>query len=193
MGHGDVAASKKNAARRRATLVFLDEAGFLMAPLARRTWAPRGETPVLTQRTRAHQKVSAIAAVVIPPRRDRVRCFFRLAPDANFDGPRIVAFLQHLRRTLRGPIVLIWDRLQAHRGACMQAYLRRARDLTTQLLPPYAPERNPVELIWGHAKRNGLANFAPLHLTDLTQRSHATTRSIARRQPLLRWECPARS
>src|SRR5438270_833375 len=37
----------REAWRRQATLVFLDEAGFMLTPLVRRTLAPRGCTPVL--------------------------------------------------------------------------------------------------------------------------------------------------
>ncbi|EQD76123.1 Transposase, partial [mine drainage metagenome] len=67
---------KKNSARRGSTLVFSDEAGFLMAPLVRRTWAPRGVTPVLPQRGRSRRQVSVIAALSISPRRHRVRSSF---------------------------------------------------------------------------------------------------------------------
>ena len=54
-----------------------------MAPLVRRSWSLRGHTPLLRQRTRAHQKVSAIAALCIAPARDRVALYFRLLPDTS--------------------------------------------------------------------------------------------------------------
>ena len=84
-----------------------------MAPLRRRSWAPRGHTPRLRQRTRLRRKVSVIAALVISPRRHRVRGYFGLQPDANYDGEAILAFLKELRRTLRVPLTLVWDRLRA--------------------------------------------------------------------------------
>jgi len=86
------------------------------APLVRRTWAPRGHTPVLMQRGRSRRKVSVIGALVISPRRRRVRAYFGLLPDANFDGESILAFVVQLCRALRVPIALIWDRLGAHIG-----------------------------------------------------------------------------
>ena len=64
-----------------------------MAPLVRRTWAPRGHTPVLMQRGRSRRKVSVIGALVISPRRRRVRAYFSLLPDANFDGESIPSHL----------------------------------------------------------------------------------------------------
>lgn len=65
----------------------------MITPLVRRTWAPRGQTPVLYQRGRSRQKVSVIAALVIPPGRDRVACCIRLAPDASIDAVGVRAFL----------------------------------------------------------------------------------------------------
>ncbi|MGA3263040.1 MAG: hypothetical protein ABSC47_03235, partial [Terracidiphilus sp.] len=59
-----------------AWLVFLDESGFLLASLVRRSGAPWGQTPVHCQRGRHHKKVSAVAALCVsrnairrPPRR----------------------------------------------------------------------------------------------------------------------------
>jgi hypothetical protein len=61
-----MAPGKKNAARLKAALVFIDESGFLMAPYVRRSWAPKGATPVLYQCGRSHQKVSDQAALPGP-------------------------------------------------------------------------------------------------------------------------------
>jgi len=65
--------------------MFIDESGFLTAPYVRRTWAPKGSTPVLDQCGRSHQKVSAIAALCVPAERNSVRCHFRLHPGANIE------------------------------------------------------------------------------------------------------------
>src|SRR3989442_37037 len=72
---GGVAAGKKNVSGLNARLVFLDESGLLMAPLVRRTWAPRGQTPILLQRTRSHDKVSVTAVLTVSPRRRRVSLY----------------------------------------------------------------------------------------------------------------------
>lgn len=101
----------------------IDESGLLMAPLVRRSWHPHGVTPVLEQRTRAHQKVSAIAALYIPPTRDRVQLYFRLHPHSNINAFAVRAFLRALDRQLAAPWIVIWDRLQAHRARIVQAFL----------------------------------------------------------------------
>lgn len=106
----------KKAQQLKAHLVFLDESGLLMAPLTRRSWSPRGRTPVLYQRTRAHQKVSAIAALSISPHRHRRHLYFRLHSNVNINADLVIAFLSQLLRQLDGSVVLVWDRLQAHRA-----------------------------------------------------------------------------
>ena len=158
-----------------------------MGPLVQRSWAPRGQTPVLMQRGRSRRKVSAIGALVLSPRRRRVRAYFSLQAEASFDGKHILHFLKQLRRALGVPITLIWDRLQAHIGEPVKSWLTDNRHrIRAELLPPYAPELNPVELIWNHAKTHSLANFAPLEFHDLAMQAHLSVLAIGDDQPLLR-------
>jgi transposase len=186
VGEAALAAGKKNAARLRAALVFLDEASFLMAPLVRRSWSPRGQTPLLRQRTRSHQKVGVVAALCVSPRRNRVRLFFRLYPSANITAVRLVAFLRELARAAKAPIVLVWDRLPAHRGKTVAAYAEADRRLRCVLLPPYAPELNPVEYVFSHLKMNPLANLPCTEVVALAGIARQHGRSLQRQEALLR-------
>ncbi len=181
-----MAAGKKNAARLKASLVFLDESGFLMAPLVRRSWAKRGATPVLRQRTRSHQKVSAIGALVVSPRRHRVRCYFRLHPNRQFSAELIFDFVHELARTVRSPLRLIWDRLPAHRGKKARDYLKAHPTTRAVLLPPYAPELNPIEYAWGYLKCNPLANRPAFELQELTRTTRRAVRTLQTNETLLR-------
>jgi len=157
----------------------------LMAPLVRRSWSVRGHTPVLRQRGRCHQKVSAIAALCIPPARDRLALYFRLHQQANVNAERAMGFLEHLQRQLRTPIVLIWDSFQAHKGELVnECVLPRSAHL--EYLPPYAPELNPVEYLWAWLKTNPLANDPIIDLHILAQRTRRAAHSVQRRQDLLR-------
>jgi len=177
---------KKNAARLKGWIVFLDETGLLMAPLVRRTWAPQGQTPVLAQRTRRREKVSLVAALSVSPRRRRVGLYFHLHPNANIDAIRLVPLLHALTRHLRGPIFLIWDRSNTHRARVIQEFVRRHPRVRCVLLPPYAPELNPAEFLWAYLKRNPLANLAPRDAGHLTRLAARHTLKIAGRQALLR-------
>jgi len=157
----------------------------LMAPLVRRSWSLRGHTPILRQRGQHYQKVSAIAALCIPPTRDRIALYFRLCPNANVNAERAMDFLEHLQRQLRMPIVLIWDRFQAHKGELLNEYVP-PRSAHLEYLPPYAPELNPVEYLWAYLKTNPLANAPDLDLLSLAHRTRCAAYSAQHRQHLLR-------
>jgi len=157
-----------------------------MAPLVRRTWAPRGQTPILLQRTRSRDKVSATAVLTVSPRRRRVGLYAALLVNANVNAERLVEFLRALARHLRGPLILVWDRLNVHRARSVQDFLRRHPRLHTHFLPPYAPELNPVEGVWGYLKRNPLANHAADDADELARTALGHTRHVARRPALLR-------
>jgi transposase len=142
---------------------------------------------VLIQRGRSRQKVSVLGALVISPRRRRVRAYFGLQPQASFDGERVIHFLKQLLRTLRTRIVLIWDRNNTHRGEPTKTWLHENRHrIRAHLLPAYAPELNPVELIWGHTKGHTLANFTPLEFQDLITQVHFSVLATGDDQSLLR-------
>jgi transposase len=136
--------------------VFIDESGFMLQPLVRRTWAERGKTPILDQWDR-RDRVSVLTALALSPQRRRVRMFFRLL-DHNARAEDFILFLDELRTEVGRKLHVVWDNLGAHRKAenvlreigCGWARFYR--------LPPYAPELNPVEHVWTTAKWGRLAN-----------------------------------
>lgn len=158
----------------------------LMAPLLRRSWAPRGQRPVVHQRTNSHTKVSVIGALAVAPGRDHVGFYFRLHPDANIDTRLVIGFLDQLGRQVRGPIVLLWDRFGPHKSRAMEAYLGRHSRLYPEYFPPYAPELNPVEEAWGYLKVNPMANLALTEVDQLAAATRRHGRSVQRRESLLR-------
>ena len=185
MGQARLAPGKKNAQRLKAWIAFLDESGFLMAPLVRRSWSPCGQTPILHHSGRHHRKVSAIAALCVAPSRDDARLYFRLYPDQNIDAELVIAFLQQLWQHLGG-FCLLWDRLQAHRARLTQAFLQQMPDIRSTYFPTYAPELNPVEYAWSWLKRNPMANLACLDLDTLARAARRHSRSLQYQQMLLR-------
>jgi putative transposase len=177
---------KRRAARDRAHLVFIDETGFLLHPLVRRTWSLRGQTPILRQRTRHRRKVSAIGGLSISPRRRRLGWYWQLHLDQSIAQEQVIAFLRHLLRHLHGRIIVVWDRLGAHRGKKLRQWLGRGRRLHLEYLPPYAPELNPNEYAWGHAKANPLANYTPDTAEELHAAVLVAATDLAAQQALLR-------
>jgi transposase len=69
--------------------------------------------------------------------------------------------LSFVLKHLRGKVVTIWDRGGNHKGPLMRKFLSRNRRLTLEMLPPWAPELNPVEPVWSWLKYGELANYIP--------------------------------
>ena len=186
MGPQGLAADQKKTTRLSAHLVFEDESGFFQNPLVRRTWAVAGQTPILHQRGRWHQHLSVVGAVTISPRRHRLGLLLRLHPDQAVNQERVIEFLRQLLRQLPGHIVLVWDRLPAHRGTQVRNFLKKHPRLHVEFLPPYAPELNPVEYLWSWLKTNPLANRCSPDLDQLSDDLLNGSEPLFRNQHTLR-------
>jgi transposase len=163
-----VAAHKKKVAERSATLGFTDESGFMLMPLVCRTLARRGHTPRLVHRARQRDKVSVAAALTLSPARGRLGLHYQTYPNGYVDAAAYAAFLRHsVLRSFRGPVVLVHDGGGMHKGPHLRALAADHPRLETYFLPPYAPEFNPAEPLWKHAKVDELGNFVPLDVPDL--------------------------
>lgn len=157
-----------------------------MAPLVRSGWSPIGQTPIVSHRTRSHRKVSAIAALSVSPKQRRRRLFFRLHRDRNIDAAAIVAFLHQLCCHYPGRFIVVWDRLCAHRGRKVAKFLASNPRVTTESFPPYAPELNPVEYVWGHLKYHSLANQVSQTVEELAANASRHSRQLQRDCALLK-------
>lgn len=186
MDQDDLVSGKKNAARLKAHIVFIDETGLLMAPLVRRTWSQRGVTPVLHQQGRSREKATMVGALSVSPKRRRIGLYYALGPSRNFDTAWAEAFVRALARHLRGPIIIIWDQLGAHKAVAKLPSILVMSRIRFVLLPPYAPELNPVEFWWSYLKTNPLANFAPHDIHQLCCHARRHTARIRKRPDLLR-------
>jgi transposase len=152
------------AQQRGAHLVFLDESGFMLNPSVRRTWAPRGQTPVLTAWDR-RDRISAISSITVSPKRQRLNLYFDLLPDnTNVHGEDVVEYLRRLKEQLSGPLTVLWDGSRVHdKSQVVQSFLAEHPEIVTERLPAYAPELNPDELVWAWTKYGRLGNQAASH------------------------------
>ena len=180
-----MAGGKKNAARQGATIVFIDESGFSERPSVQRTWAPRGQTPVLIHRFSHWKNLSAIGAAAYSPHGRRARFFLSLVPGA-IRSEHIIRFLKHLHRRHPGPLIVIWDGVNPHRSLATRAFVELEADwLTVVRLPAYAPELNPVEGAWSWFKRTVVGNFCPEGHAPLHHALRRARRRLTRRRSLL--------
>ena len=181
-----MATDQKKARDERAHVVLIDESGFFINPLVRRTWAPRGRTPVLTGFGRHRDKVSTIAAISVAPERRRVGLYWRTDAKHYIDAAGVVAFLRHLLGHLRGKVIVLWDGGSNHKGPLIRELLRRFPRLHLERLPAYAPDHNPVEMIWSYLKHGLMANFVPRHVRHLDRVVRGHLVDLARHHGLIR-------
>ncbi len=115
-----------------------------------------------------HDRLSAISALTLAPLRRRLGLYFQLYDhNIRFDG--VIAFLRLVHRHLQRKLLVILDRSNPHRKAIRLLRAAGAAWLEVEWLPAYAPDLNPVELIWNHTKYADLANYIPDDLHDLHQ------------------------
>jgi transposase len=176
-----LARHKKKAEQDQVTIVWVDEAGFYLLPMGVRTWAPRGQTPVLRVKlTRDH--LSAISGIT-----PTGRLFMQVRPDSS-TAAGVVGFLRVLMRKIAGKMVVIWDGAPIHRGHEIKDFLKRgaAKRLHLEQLPGYAPDLNPAEGIWNDLKRVELGNVCCCDLDQLQRKLIQAKERLRHKQEIIK-------
>ena len=160
----------RQAYQRCARIALLDESGFMLSPTARRTYAPRGKTPILVCSDK-HDRISVVSAVTLSPRAMRVGLHFMLlGKNENFHGEEVVLFLRQLKGEVGGPWTVVWDRNQIHsKSRVVKAWLADHPEVVVEDFPSRAPATNPDEEVWSWTKYGRLCNLAPADVGELRQ------------------------
>jgi transposase len=168
-------------------ILMADEVGFMMTPCVKRTWAPRGQTPVVPYRNRRQKKVSVIGAVALHAASGQVDLLCDFHPDSYVRGEQAAAFLHRvLAEYPSGPIDLVWDNLAAHKAPIVKEVLAANARLTLHYLPPYAPDLNAIEGVWSLSKYHRMANHTIDDLASLHAEAQRHLSDIGNDQDLLR-------
>jgi hypothetical protein len=123
-----LATAKKKAEQEKRTIIFVDEAGFYLLPMIVRTYALRGQTPVLRVKlTRDH--LSAIGGIT-----PQGRLFMQMQTRA-YNSEDVVRFLRMLLRKIPGALLIIWDGSPIHRADVVKQFLASP---SSQTRPPGA-------------------------------------------------------
>jgi transposase len=143
-----------------------------------RTWAPKGQTPVLQYHFN-WKVLSAMAGLTW------WNFYFRLYPGA-IRSAQVIEFLQHLLRHIPGRLLIVWDGLPTHRSRRVRDFVAQyGRLIQLEYLPAYAPELNPVKYIWGYWKHHELPNVCPKTYWELSYWARKTLRRMRRRPTLV--------
>ena len=143
-------------------------------PTRVRTWAPRGQTPIL-QETFNWKSLSIIGGLAL------WRFYFQIQA-GSIKSPQVIGFLRHLQRHVRGKILILWDGAPIHRSVLVRDYVASTRGrIQIERLPAYAPELNPAEYMWGHLKSHEIANLLVTKAWELSFEATAALRRMRRR------------
>ena len=99
---------------------------------------------------------------------------------------QVVEFLAYLVQQLPYPLLIVWDRLPAHRSRLVAEFVELLEgQIELEYLPAYARELNPVVYLWGHWKHHQLPNVCPQDLWQLNEGARRTLRRLRRRPRLI--------
>jgi transposase len=157
----------REAWRRGAHVAFLDESGFMLAPLVRRTLAPRGQRVSLDCSAK-HDRISAISCVTLSPNGMHVGLYYSLLIKKNVHGKEVVEFLEYLAYKVPGPWTVVWDGNNIHsKSLVVRAWLAKHPRFVVENFPPYDPDANPDEWVWSWSKYGKLCNLCPADIEEL--------------------------
>lgn len=138
------------ARRRRAMLLFGDEASFAQWGSLSYTWAPKGQQPtVKTSGKRKGYKVFGLIDYFSG------RFFYKGHP-GRFTASSYQTFLSEVMAQTHQHLVIIQDGAKYHTSAAMVDFFEQHSDrLTVYQLPAYSPDFNPIEYLWRKIKKQG--------------------------------------
>lgn len=171
---------QQRARRERRTPVFIDESGFYLLPGIVRTYAPKGQTPVIrNKQTRDHLSVMGGLTPL-----GKVYTLVRQRPLNGLDS---IDFLLHLQRVAGKRLLVIWDGSQIHRRTEIKEFISGTHGkVWLEALPGYAPDLNPWdEGGWNHLKNVEMRNLVCLDLEELHQEFHLALNRLRQKPPLV--------
>jgi transposase len=164
-------------------VLWIDESGFMLQPVVRRTWAPKGQTPIHYSWGR-HDRLSVLSGLAVNLPEQLWQLFFEMKIH-NLCAEDIVEFLKPIALLFPGKIIVVLDRWSAHRKAMRLLAEQLPNKFEPEWLPAYAPDLNPVELVWSQAKYAEMANYIPENIEALQSVVSNNLSSYATRHQLL--------
>jgi len=173
-------ALRRRAKRENAEIYWEDETGLRSDHLVGRSYSPRGVTPVI--RNTGQRFGCNIVSAVNNLGKMRFRVF-----KGNFTQSVMIDFLERLIRDAKRKIIVIADGHPAHRGRRLRQWLEKhASQCELVLLPGYAPELNPDELLNQDLKSNVFWSGRPKTREELISQTRSYLRATQQRPDIVR-------
>jgi len=170
-----------HARRWQAILYCQDEAGVSLVPVLGKTWAKKGKTPVV--KLTGKRGGICISSAISP----KGRMIFRIEK-GRVTADTFVDFLEKIRKHHpRRKILVVTDRARPHIAKKVRDHAEaNKKSFALYYLPPYSPELNPGEHVWGYLKGKKLKSHIAMSKEELVAKTMACLQSIQHRPSLIK-------
>jgi transposase len=152
-------------------IMFSDEASTKLHPKPGYVWTRDGK--VFTETLCSHKRLNTIAAIE-PLLGAKVHETY----DKN-NADSFVDFLGKLEAKSEKNIVLVLDNYSVHHSKKVKDYLEKTGKITLKFLPTYSPDLNPIEWLWGYARKKYLNSRQCKTLDELRDKLCVAFNSIS--------------
>jgi|SRR6266568_1192807 transposase len=172
---------RRLAAEEDASIFFADEASVRTDHHAGTTWAPAGQTPVVTKT--GERKAIKMASAISPKGELRFKVH-----EGRMNGARFIEFLEALLASVPGKIFLIVDGSSVHKAKKVREFVENEADGRLQIffLPSYSPELNPDEWVWNNVKNDSIGRAVVMSKDDLKARAVSALRRLQKLPDIVR-------
>lgn len=173
-------AIKKSAKTAGAEIFWLDEASIRSDDRLMRTWGLKGQTPEV-KTSGQRQGINVISAL------SNSGGFWYHVFSERFNAGVFIECLKDLIKNRKKPIYIITDGHPVHKSKAVAKYLKENEGrLKLFILPPYAPDLNPDELVWNHLRQKGTARTPLKKGESLWERTFIDLELIAQDKHLIK-------
>ncbi|ORT46552.1 IS630 family transposase [Frankia sp. KB5] len=156
-----------------ATVYFADEASVRTDHHGGTTWAPVGETPIVSG-TGDRKSVLMLSAVSA-----QGKLHFMLQHGGSVDSSVFIDFCRKLLHDDGGKVFLIVDGASYHDSKAVREFVTTTEGkLRIFRLPPYAPDTNPDEWVWNNVKTAKIGRKTITSISDLYSQALAALRRL---------------
>ena|SRR3989338_5711634 len=171
---------KSHAKRWQAMLYFQDESGISLTAVMGRTWAPKGQTPVV--KVTGKRGGFCLTSAISPAG----KMIFRIEKEKITAKIHIEFLEQIIKQHPNRKIIVVEDNARPHIAQEVKEFVaQHKRKFAIYHIPSYAPELNPDEHVWQYLKGYQLKSHQAKDTNELKHLVKRKMQSIQKRTELI--------
>jgi len=171
---------KSHAKRWQAMLYFQDESGISLTAVMGRTWAPKGQTPVV--KVTGKRGGFCLTSAISPAG----KMIFRIEKEKITAKIHIEFLEQIIKQHPNRKIIVVEDNARPHIAQEVKEFVaQHKRKFAIYHIPSYAPELNPDEHVWQYLKGYQLKSHQAQNTQELKKLVKRKMQSIQRKKKLI--------